>query len=215
MNGEARDLAGELADRLEAAGALIERLEREVAGLRRDLEQANVALQAARREVSARERRISELEEELADSVSRAPGHDAEQRLRELAARLRETREESERRASELESLRRLVEPHRRLGAGIALFNESAHARDVAAISKSFGLPEAHAGLDDGSPARAVLTFVWGEMTWRRYVSEPGPAGQNVYLAATGDDPAQIKPPFEPNARVDARGRITLGAPAR
>jgi hypothetical protein len=47
MNGEPRDQVGELAKGMEAAGALIESLEEEVANLRRDLEQASVALKAA------------------------------------------------------------------------------------------------------------------------------------------------------------------------
>ena len=45
---------------MEAAGALIESLEDEVANLRRDLEKASVALKAAQEEVSAREHALEE-----------------------------------------------------------------------------------------------------------------------------------------------------------
>ena len=47
VSGEPRNQVDELAKGMEAAGALIESLEEEVANLRRDLEQASVALKAA------------------------------------------------------------------------------------------------------------------------------------------------------------------------
>ena len=68
----------------------------------------------------------------------------AERRSKTLRRGLSEAREESRRNAEELqralESLERLSDPARRLREGIALFNESEHARTVASISKAFGL---------------------------------------------------------------------------
>lgn len=218
MSGRQRDLAGELADRLEAAAALIESLEEEVASLRRDLEEANAAVQAARREVSARERRILELEHAVANPT---PDPEARERIRDLEEQLHEAREESERRTAELEAatdrFSSLLEPSRRLNAGISLFNNSEHARVVAAISKSLGLPQAHAALDDSLPSKPVLTFVWAGMAWRRYVCEPdGETGDGeIYLSETGDDSSEIDPTFHPNAHVDARGRVWPGIRSR
>jgi len=55
-------------------------------------------------------------------------------------------------------------------------------------------------------------------MAWRRYVSDPteGIEEPRVYLSATGDEPSEIDgPENQPNARMDARGRLTLGVQAR
>ncbi|MGH3146552.1 MAG: hypothetical protein ACRDTR_12200, partial [Rubrobacter sp.] len=53
MSEDPRQTVSELAKGMEAAGALIESLEEEVANLRRDLEQATSALRAAQAEVSS------------------------------------------------------------------------------------------------------------------------------------------------------------------
>jgi chromosome segregation ATPase len=145
-----------------------------------------------------------------------------QERIQDLEARLREAREESRRTAegleSALESLNRLSDPERRLREGISLFNASEHARTVASISKSLGLPRVHVGLDDGTPGKPTLTFLWSEMAWRRYVSDPteGIEEPRVYLAGTGDEPSEIEESErQANARMDARGRLTLGVQAR
>jgi hypothetical protein len=85
-------------------------------------------------------------------------------------------------------------------------------------MSKALGLPKVHVGADGGpdSPTRKpVVTFVWDDMAWRRYVSDPteGVDEPRVYLIGTGDDPQDIKC-LEPNARMDARGRLILGVQA-
>jgi chromosome segregation ATPase len=146
----------------------------------------------------------------------------AEEKVEDLEARLAEAREESRRNAEELqsalESLDRLSDPARRLREGIALFNESEHARTVASISKAFGLPRVHAALDDTAPGRPTLTFLWGDMAWRRYVSDPteGVEEPRVYLTATGEDPAEVEASSrQPNARMDSRGRLMIGVQAR
>ncbi len=146
----------------------------------------------------------------------------AEERIQDLETQLREAREESRRTAedleSALESLNRLSDPERRLREGISLFNASEHARTVASISKAFGLPRVHAGLDEGTTGKPTLTFLWGDMAWRRYVSDPteGIEEPRVYLAGTGDEPSEIdEPGRQPNARMDSRGRLTLGVQAR
>jgi len=146
----------------------------------------------------------------------------AEEKVEDLEARLSEARAESRRSAEELqralERLDRLSDPARRLREGIALFNESEHARTVASISKAFGLPSVHAALDDTAPGKPTLTFLWGDMAWRRYVSDPteGVEEPRVYLAGMGEDPAEIEASSrQPNARMDSRGRLMIGVQAR
>lgn len=145
----------------------------------------------------------------------------AEERIRNLEARLVEATEEARRNAEErdaaTESLGRLSEPGRRLREGLTLFNQSEHARVVASISRSFGLPRVHAGLEDGA-GKPTLTLLWGDVAWRRYVSDPaeGVSEPRVYLAGTGDDPDEVpQPERQPNARMDAQGRLILGVQAR
>jgi hypothetical protein len=146
----------------------------------------------------------------------------AEEKVQDLEARLREAREESRRNAEELqnalESLDRITNPERRLREGIALFNESDHARTVASISKSFGLPRVHAAIDEGTPGKPTLTFFWGDVAWRRYVSDPtdGIEEPRVYLTGAGEDPGELGTSSrQPNARMDSRGRLMIGVQAR
>jgi chromosome segregation ATPase len=144
----------------------------------------------------------------------------AEERVQDLEEQLREVREESRRNAEELEnareSLRRLSDPEHRVRAGIELFNASEHTRTVASISKSLGLPRVHAGTNGGDTGKPILTFIWGDITWRRYVSDPteGVEEPRVYLVGTGNDPSDELEEPEPNARMNAQGRLTLGVQA-
>ncbi len=112
----------------------------------------------------------------------------------------------------------KLSDPEKRLREGIALFNESEHASTVASISRTFGLPRVHAALDDATPGKPTLTFLWEGMAWRRYVSDPteGAEEPRVYLTGTGEDPAELDAPSRrPNARMDSRGRLMIGVQAR
>jgi hypothetical protein len=146
----------------------------------------------------------------------------AEERIQVLEARLEAAGEESRRNAealgNALESLDRLSDPARRLREGIALFNASEHANTVASISRAFGLPKVHAALDDETPGKPTLTFLWGDMAWRRYVSDPteGVEEPRVYLTGTGEDPNEVEPSTRhPNARMDSKGKLTIGVQAR
>jgi predicted RNase H-like nuclease (RuvC/YqgF family) len=146
----------------------------------------------------------------------------AKERIQDLEVQLREARQGSRRTAehleSGLESLNRLSDPERRLREGISLFNASEHTRTVASISKALGLPRVHAGLDEGTPGRPTLAFLWGDMARRRYVSDPTEDinEPKVYLAGAGDVPSEIdESRRQPNARMDSRGRLTLGVQAR
>jgi chromosome segregation ATPase len=146
----------------------------------------------------------------------------AEEKVQDLEARLEAAREESRRNAealgNALASLDRLSDPERRLREGISLFNASEHANTVASISRAFGLPKVHAALADGIPGKPTLTFLWGDMAWRRYVSDPtdGVEEPRVYLTGTGEDPTEVDPPTRhPNARMNSKGHLTMGVQAR
>lgn len=147
----------------------------------------------------------------------------AEERADSLEKRLGTAEEEARRRNEELtrarSDLAKLADPERRLRDGISLFNGSEHARAAASISKALGLPRVHVRIgDEDSPGKPVLTFIWDEMAWRRYVADPteGVEEPRVYLSGTGDDPDDLSGPEQrPNARMDSRGRLTLGVQAR
>jgi hypothetical protein len=179
-------------------------------------------IRAGREETIARPADAAEPERQRRLEEIEAQNILAEEKVEDLEARLREAREESRRNAEALqralESLDRLSDPSRRLREGIMLFNESEHARTVASISKAFGLPRVHAALDDTDPGKPTLTFLWGDMAWRRYVSDPteGVEEPRVYLAGTGEDPAEIEASSrQPNARMDSKGRLMIGVQAR
>ncbi|MCA1730331.1 MAG: hypothetical protein LC751_13240 [Actinobacteria bacterium] len=149
----------------------------------------------------------------------------AEERAANLEKRLREAEEEIRQRDRDLEEaregLKRVSDPEQRLRSGISLFNTSEHTRTVSSISKALGLPRVNVGSDGGpnsSLKKPIITFVWSDMAWRRYVSDPtdGVEEPRVYLIGAGDDPTDLnRPNMEPNARMDAKGRLILGVQAR
>ena len=241
MSEAPRDLAAELADRLETAGALIESLEEETSELRLELKRANLALRAAQAEVAARNRaleeqrrtgsgvlerrlreRISQLEDALKGSMAlrreravlESENVRLEERIRGLESRLDETLDENERLKGRLG---RLSEPGRMLRAGVELFNASEHPRVVSSISKALGPPDVHVGLGGGTPGTPEITLSWGEFSWRRYATDltEGVEGPLVYLVATGDEPLAGEEAPVPNARADERGRVTMGIRSR
>lgn len=140
----------------------------------------------------------------------------AEEKIRALESQLREAQEESRRNAEKLDEalreLERLSEPANRLRAGISLFNASEHAQSAASTLRVFGLPNVNVSLDGNTP---VITLVWVDLGWRRYVADPseGIEEPRVYLTGTGDDPSEVN--IAPNARMDARGNLSLGVQAR
>jgi hypothetical protein len=218
---EISDLEGritELEESLEESERLRGEMEAELANFRTRVESG----EALRTNGAPREGRDTEDEQDGRLRELDAEKLLAEERISDLETRLQEAQEESRQNARKLaealESLERLSDPERRLRDGIALFNASEHARAVASISKALGLPRVYAGLDGEAPGKPLLTFAWGEIAWRRYVSDPteGVEEPRVYLTGTGDDPAEIEGPDQhPNARMDAQGRLMLGIQAR
>lgn len=219
----------------EGFGEEISTLESRVAELEDIVEETEKDRDAASRDLEELRERMES--GEIGDP-SEAPGEDpeaderlrdldaqkvlAEERVQDLERRLQETHEENSRTAEDLENalaaLAQVSNPEHRLRAGLDLFNASEHTRTVASISKSLGLPSVHAGVDTGLGGKPVLTFIWGDMDWRRYIADPteGVEEPRVYLVGTGGEPAEIRRSgWQPNARMDAKGRLMLGVRAR
>jgi hypothetical protein len=189
-------------DEIERLRELLDRKEGEFDLYGREAEdivsRKDVALEDALRRVEGLERDLEEREAEVS----------------ELRATIAELRAELD---LEYELRRRMAEPANRLRAGIDLFNDSEHARSVAATSKSLGPPEVRVDLEAGDEPPVVLSFVWrGDAPVRRtYHSNPGLAVEEprVYLlesadGAEADDPRRREPP---NARLGPEERVLLG----
>ncbi|MGH3087932.1 MAG: hypothetical protein ACRDSJ_11520 [Rubrobacteraceae bacterium] len=209
----------ELEDALEESESLRGKFESELTDLRDRLESGK--LPALRRDTRSRREEAEGSEEKRIKELD-AQRLLAEEKSQALEVQLKDAEKERRRTGGELKKalgdLKKLSDPEQRLRDGIALFNRSEHARAVASISKALGLPKVHVGMDGGSPSKPVLTFVWEEMAWRRYVSDPteGIEEPRVYLSGTGDDPDELDDPdLRPNARMDSRGRLALGVQAR
>jgi ribonuclease Y len=158
---------------------------------------------AARKDVALEDalRRVEGLERDL---------EDREEVITELRATTERMQAELDR---EYELRWRMAEPANRLRAGIDLFNHSRHLQEVGSISRSLGQPEVRVALEgEGDEPPVLLTFTWGDVTWRTYVANPGLAVQEprVYQVDAGEDLSGVG--REPsNAHVGAGGRIVLG----
>lgn len=231
------DRVAELQDALEESGALEAELREALeASSARDGKRKEAGVsQGHTEEMNGREPKWEseskrESEQRVSDDLERrleevdAARLLAEERVVDLEGRLRRAEEANRRHTRELEealeSLKKVSDPEQRLRSGISLFNASEHTRAVASISKALGLPKVHVGPDGGSGSsvrKPVITFVWGDMAWRRYVSDPteGVEEPRVYLIGAGDEPSDIdRPGLESNARMDAQGRLILGIQA-
>lgn len=191
----------------------IERREDEIERLRKLLDRKEGEFDLYGREA---EDMVSRKDVALEDSLRRVEGleRDLEEREAEgseLRATIAELRAELE---LEYELRRRMAEPANRLRAGIDLFNDSEHARSVAATSKSLGPPEVRVDLEAGNEPPVVLTFVWrgdAPVRWT-YRSNPGLAVEEprVYLSESVDG-AEDHRREPPNARLGPDGRVLLG----
>jgi ribonucrease Y len=151
----------------------------------------------------------------LEDALRRVEGleRDLEER-EELITKLRATIERMQAELDREYELRwRMAEPANRLRAGIDLFNHSRQLQEIGSISKSLGQPKVRVALEgEGDEPPVVLTFTWGDVTWRTYVANPGLAVQEprVYQIDAGEDLSGVG--REPsNAHVGLGGRVVLG----
>jgi ribonucrease Y len=151
----------------------------------------------------------------LEDALRRVEGleRDLEER-EEVAAGLRATIDSMQAELDlEYDLRRRMAEPENRLRAGIDLFNDSERLQEIGSISKSLGQPEVRVALEgEGDEPPVVLTFTWGDVTWRTYAANPGLAVQEprVYRTGAGEDLSSMNR-APSNAHVGPRGRVVLG----
>ena len=207
-----------------AYGERLEGLARQRTTERTSLEEAVAKLREKHEaERSRLQERVTELEESLEEQeaitiellqelgYTRRPGSQESSSGTEIESA--NGHHEDVRRA--VAGLRQLAEPANRLRAGLALFNETEHLPVVGAIRKSLGEPEIYAALQDhGGLDSPTITFVWPHMGWRRYVTDPeqSTSAPRAYLAGHGADPAEARiDGMQPNARLDAEGKLALG----
>ncbi len=197
----------------------VARLEREIERREESIRDLKDLLEERENEriVQSRETQniIARKDAALEDALRRVEGleRDLEER-EEVAAELRATIERMRAEMDlEYESRRRMAEPANRLRAGIDLFNGSEQLQEIDSISKSLGQPEVHVALErEGDEPPVILTFTWGDVTWRTYAANPGFAVEEprVYQTGAGEDLSGVD--REPsNAHVGPGGRVVLG----
>lgn len=197
----------------------VARLEREIERREEDIRRLEDLLEEGENERFARERETQDLaarkDAALEDALRRVEGleRDLEER-EEVIAGLRATIETMQAEMDhEYELRRRVAGPANRLRAGIDLFNDSEQLQEVVSISKSLGQPEVRAVLEEeGAEPPVILTFTWGDVTWRTYAANPGLAVQEprVYQTGAGEDLSGVR--REPsNAHIGPGGRVVLG----
>jgi ribonucrease Y len=197
----------------------VARLEREIERREEDIRRLEDLLEEKENESIARDREAQDLaarkDAALGDALRRVEGleRDLEER-EEMVAELRATIETMQDEMDREDEMRRSVAgPANRLRAGIDLFNDSEQLQEVTSISKSLGQPEVRVVLEEeGAEPAVILTFTWGNVTWRAYAANPGLAVQEprVYQTGAGEDLSGVH--REPsNAHVGPGGRVILG----
>jgi hypothetical protein len=226
---EARELqVRDLEEERERLKERLRELEEEERKRRRWREGQDRRVARLEREIERREENIRNLEDRLeekenerfaldreAEDLTRVEGLERDLEEREemvvgLTATIEGMRAEMD---LEYEMRRRVAGPANRLRAGIDLFNDSEQLQEVASISKSLGQPEVRVDLEkEGAEPPVILTFTWGDVTWRAYAANPGLAVEEprVYQTGAGEDLSGVH--REPsNARIGAGGRVILG----
>lgn len=191
----------ELRSRLEAREEHLRNLYEELAALRLEADEAKAERDAIERELrSLRERRGSlfrRRDEETRD-------------LRRKLARLEEENATLRSRLHKLESLlSTLTDPGKRIEAAASAFNGSREAaREVDAISKSFGRPEVRLTFGAGVPPPVVVSFRWAGLSCRTY--EVLPEEGTVRLLSEGEELPEELLRENPNARLDGEWHLRL-----
>ena len=197
----------------------VARLEREIERREENIRNLEDRLEEKENERFALDREAENLtarkDAALGDALRRVEGLERDLEEREemvvgLTATIEGMRAEMD---LEYEMRRRVAGPANRLRAGIDLFNDSEQLQEVASISKSLGQPEVRVDLEkEGAEPPVILTFTWGNVTWRAYAANPGLAVEEprVYQTGAGEDLSGVH--REPsNARIGAGGRVILG----
>ena len=197
----------------------VARLEREIERREDDIRRLEDLLEEREKERVTHDREAQDFaarkDAALEDALRRVEGLERDLEEREevvtgLRATIETMQDEMDR---EYEMRRHVAGPANRLRAGIDLFNDSEQRQEVASISKSLGQPEVCVVLEEeGAEPAVILTFTWGDVTWRAYAANPGLAVEEprVYQTGAGEDLSGVR--REPsNAHIGPGGRVILG----
>jgi len=197
----------------------VARLEREIERREENIRNLEDLLEERENERVAHDRETQDLatrkDAALQDALRRVEGleRDLEER-EEMVAGLTDTVESMRAEMDlEYEMRRRVAGPANRLRAGIDLFNDSEQLQEVTSIAKSLGQPEVRAVLEEeGAEPAVILTFTWGDVTWRAYAANPGLAVQEprVYQTGADEDLSGVHRESS-NAHIGPGGRVVLG----
>jgi ribonuclease Y len=196
------------------------RLEREIERREDDIRRLEDVLARREAEMSAYGQEtqgvVSRKDVALEDALRRVEGleRDLEEREDEVV-NLKQTIDQMRAEIDlEYELRRRMADPANRLRAGIDLFNDSEHLREIGQVSRSLGRPEVYVALERGESDEppVILIFTWGGVTWRTYAANPGIAVQEprVYLQDADEDLSGVDQE-DSNAHVGPGGRVILG----
>jgi hypothetical protein len=94
----------------------------------------------------------------------------------------------------------------------IDLFNSSEHARTVAGIARTLGLPQVSASASLTSAAEVLITVAW-ELSWYRFVIDLSESRHPVRMQDRGQELDELPPEArEWNAEAQADGSLALSS---
>jgi hypothetical protein len=103
--------------------------------------------------------------------------------------------------------------PATRLERAVARFNASEHARTVAGLSRTLGLPSVSVGAAAGSPSEVRITVAW-ELSWYQWGVDLKDETRAIYEIDKGYEMNELDSPARQwNATSAEDGRVRLGAP--
>jgi hypothetical protein len=103
-----------------------------------------------------------------------------------------------------------------RLEQALSEFNRSEHARTVAGLIRTLGMPQVTVGNGAGEPGAVRITVAW-ELTWYQWVVNVSGESAEVAQTGSGTEIAELDSSAQHwNAHATEEGRLELGqAPAR
>lgn len=103
--------------------------------------------------------------------------------------------------------------PATRLERAVARFNHSEHARTVAGLTRTLGLPSVSVGAAAGSPSEIRITVAW-ELSWYQWGVDLKDELRPLYEIDKGHELDELDGPARQwNATAIEGGQLRLGAP--
>jgi predicted RNA-binding Zn-ribbon protein involved in translation (DUF1610 family) len=103
--------------------------------------------------------------------------------------------------------------PATRLERAVARFNASEHARTVAGLIRTLGLPSVSVGAAAGSPSEVRITVAW-ELSWYQWGVDLKDETRSIYEIDKGHEMQELDSSARQwNATSAEDGRVRLGAP--